>query len=410
MLIHLLTTDPATPADVLTHLAGRANLTPAQALAIAAHPHLPAHAGLSVPTQDSTDLRAALAHPRLPPARRAAFIDACASPTALARTIRDCDAFTPDELTTAYARLGRVAAFAHNSRTPTHIAAEVVAEIHASGRQRPLADVTALRHHLPPRNPWTGHASRSADPLAAYARLHLADNGAGVTGRGAGWWLETLTDFPHPLITAAALDLASHPATPTTLRTAIARTIASDLRATPDHRYRAVEVASHTLHSVADTAPDATLRSLLRRTAYPSGWNNPRASAATLRVLHRQAVAHPSADELGVACAIVLHPATSPGLRRDVLAAHPHAPAWLPRIAHYLNTAGPAGALDATYTDLRAAAATTPHALHWARAAWAAHHTQPVTLAYAHALLTLDTPTFPGTLRELLDAGTAIAA
>lgn len=409
MIAELLAADPTTPPDVLAHLAAR-TLTPAANRALAANPNLPATAPLHLPPPNATELRTALANAAVPAARRLEFIDATPRDD-VTWNIRHHNDLTPDELThiftthpnTLPSGASRLTALALNPRTPTPVAAAIVTLLRQSSTHAVLSESTALRHHLPCAGV-ARDAERSVDPLTTYAHqiLHRARTS------DAPWWAGTIDDFPHPAITAAALDIAG--AAPNTyLAAVICRAIASSPRATTEHRERATTLSPPTIAQFADAASDTFLRAYVTRTGTPYGWDNPNVTDPTLRAMLTHAL--PGPNGLYVRTAIALHPASSPALRRAALAAPTGALPWLTTLVTNLNTAAPDAALDSSCDDLLDAAAVTAHAHHWTRAAWAHHHRdQPATIDYAQALLTLEGAPFPGTLRNMIATARAIAA
>lgn len=412
MLAYLLATDPSTPADVLAYLAGQVD-TPVTAQAVAANPNLPAGAHLHIPVHKDGDLQRALTKPHIPSERRQAFIDATPLESVIWH-VSSSDFFTPEELTRLSTREkggllrgGVFVALARNPRTPTPVAADAAAHLYVVGTRDLLADVTTLRHHLPPTTAAAKSAAAHADPVAAYARQVLRTH----PHPNARWWASTLVDFPHPVLTAAALDAAqiavAEPHTVATGR-AICRIVASGPRVTPAHRYRAAELNPDTLFAVENTAPDHVLRAVGPHADRPHGFDNPEATDATLRAM----LTHPRIGSAPryVLATIALHPAASPALRRDVASAPVRVYPWLADLVAGLNAGAPDAALELPFPDLLEAQDTVSHISHWAQAAWEHHHrVARATLEYAHALLTLEATRFPGTLRELVATARTIA-
>lgn len=409
MLTYLLATDPATAPGVLTYLASR-DLLPSDALALAAHPNLPADAPLVVPEHDDDDLHTALADPRIPAGRRQGFIDS-ATYGGVIRNIADHDDLTPDELTRYYNAFSQtrgdaltemlLVALARNTRTPAELAPDLVEGLRHAGRHL-LADVTALRHHLAPTSDAAQEAAARPDPLDAYAHTLLPD----TASRTTGWW-NIIEIFPHPVLTAAALTDAAAATNPL-LTSSICRAIAAAPRATPEHRYRAAALTPHLLPLIEDTAPEQVLADLNAHANRACGWRNAHLTDTALAAIYHRAQA--DSGPYFVLGALALHPGASPALRRDVTTTLTALFPDLAALTAQLTGAGPGGALDLPYCDLLNAEDITEHTYPWARAAWAHHHRgAPVTLDYTHALLTLEAGEFPGTLRELLETAHRIA-
>lgn len=413
MLTYLLAADPTTPADVLTYLTTRP-LTPTDSDALAANPTLPDGTHLPLPARNGAGLHIPLSNPRTPTHLRQRFIDAATVPE-LVRDIATHDDFTADELDRIYATHADtldaepwgdlLSALAHNPHTPPHLAATLVGGLRLTGHPL-LADVTALRHHLPPDSSGAQAAAARPGPVGAYARHLLLTHPA----PGTPWWAATIAAFPHPLITAAALRDAGTGRPGTRARSgAICRAVARSARAAPAHRYRAAQLSTHAIPFIANFAPAHVLRALARD-GHPSGWHNVHATDATLRATYRHARANGGPVPPHILAAIALHPGASTALRRDMATeAAGSSDPWLTAIVAHL-TGDRGELLDCRYSDLLLAEDFTEHFYHWARPAWARHHrTAPVTLAYAHALLTLEGAEFSGTLRELLTTARTVA-
>lgn len=405
MLTRLLAADPTTPADVLTYLADRA-LCSETAQVLAAHPNLPPTAPLNVPMHSHRALNAALTNPRIPAARRTAFIDAGLDTVA---HIGAYDDFTPDELTHIYdlysadpvpGRWERVnVALARNARTPAPIAAKVVDYLYRSGSHAVLADATALRHHLTPATPAAQAAAAHPDAGAAYARHLLASSAPDYV-----WWRETINAFPHPVLTAGALATAA--TSTTVLREGIDRAVAANPRVTPEHRYRAVLRTPSLLPYIEDVAPDEVLRALIPHTERQVGRVNPNVTDATLRVIFERVQHDPAL--VYTHPRLALHPAAAPALRRDIVAAAPLAHPWLGPVVDQIIAGEPGALLDVRHTVL---ASVEDDPTHWIQPAWDRHHRHsPATLDYARATLALAAAGFTGTLRELLAAARGISA
>lgn len=417
MLTHLLATDPTTPAGVLTYLAAREN-TAADTLALAVHPNLPADAEQHMFSVPDDALHAALTHPGLSPARRRQYINAAPG---IAGNVATYDDLTPDELTYLHATRPSEqlrAALTLNTRTPPHLAQALAADLYRAGSRADVraADILALRHSFRASTREGRAAARTPDPLATYAQHLLTPHGERPSGQAhrdqvaqttKGVWAQTIIAFPHPLITAAALEVADDPATPNPVVVGICWAVAKSTRALPDHRYRAAQRLPLTAVHIAATAPDHILGALIPLAPRFYGWDNPHATDVTLRAILDHAVAHPEARPPSqIPAALILHPGASEQLRTDVLDAGGHLAKPLAPLVHHLNTYGTV--LEAPMPALLAAERDTTHTHHWARVAWAQARTEPITVSDAQALLTLEAGTFPGSLRELLHAARTI--
>lgn len=416
LLTHVLATDPATPADVLTYLSERHD---ANALTLAVHPNFPPDAPLHPRTIRRTELHDALTHPDLPAHRRSTFINAT-GPDELIATIGEWDCFTPDELTQAHTRTPATSpdlddALLRNTHTPRDIAAQIVASRPGTTiRERALFDAATITHRLEPRNYATRHALAQPDPALAYAE-HLGEHGwHGLDGltpsTAAAWWAATLEFNHHPHLVRLALKHATL-ATSLDVCGRIRWAIDTNTRVAPELRRAAQRPHASDGHE----PPHNT------RTATAVAWRRTDVTAADLRALLED-VPHYADSDGSYVTAVALHPASTPDLRADALTAlmrHGHVVAFKDLIER-LIAPGPAAsaALDVPYLDLTDPQSDDPsayptmqipHVKHWARLAWASAQRPTTTLEYAYALHALADASFPGTLRELLTTAATIA-
>lgn len=437
MLIRVLAGDPRTPPAALELLAERGGLTATETLALATNPNLPTGAPLpTLPRLYEDDLIAALTHPNLPTQHRLTFLNA-AFEYSIRTIIRDTDLLTSAEIAhyrAAHAPPFTVARghdsgrifdlasdYATNPTTPAPLAREAVDALHALAdstlAQQLLATAAALRHRQPARAthiPGVHHRGSVAD-FAAQLTAHTCALPASERRR---WWVAGIGATADPDLARAALQDCSLPGNYFT-EVACALLRNDRLPAALRHEAALLAVAaddsgaSMYIAGLAETAPADVVTELAAMSSTlvaEAIVRNPDAPAGALRILWE-------------ACPFTLVLA---GRFRTTVAAHPNCPAELrsgPHPAHAGFALEPAALrvaalisdrsdalLEAQVSDLHAPAAqvAAQRAGHLQRA-YASYPEALTAPGQIHAALALDGPTFPGTLRELLDTATAIA-
>lgn len=409
MLLRALATDPCTPAQTLTWLAGRPDLHHAAALALATNPSLPADARLNAPSFGPKHLPGAVARTDLPPARRASIL---AGATDFPAHIAVHDDLTPAELTAHHrahppTSLADHLAYLRNTHTPQHIAAQCAASAAAllpdtDLRGTLILEAATVRHRLPPAGKHAAYALTTPDPDAAFAHALLEHVKGLPLMSQALWWDAAVTAHPHPKLVAAAIQRAT---------TAPHTTLASDLCA-------ALLAAARVprLDVLRLTAPDSMIRAHAAATARDEdilelatsisasecAAQNPNATATTLTALDAHLYRLWGASAAPARALLAAHPNAPADLRAAILTGADDA---IHRLGQHLNDHGttPAAVLEVPYAHLRG-----PHARHWAQVALTGYELAGFTPATTQALQALEEG-FTGTLQELLDTAAAVA-
>lgn len=422
MLTRVLAQDLRTPPEVLAALAARPGHTPPAALAVAVAPQLTAGAHLAHPApHTATDLAAALTHPALPAAHRGTLIAATATAGVL-DLITHTDLLTPAEIEHFHSaqtlhgpNLDLSYALAANPATPPHLARTAVGDLRTQAHTSPQANMlytaAALRHHLPAGDPLPGTspAPRTLAELTGQLLTHVR---AQPETERPTWWAASIAATADPDLARAALQDTYSPQAakallearrlPLALRTAAAlwATAAGDRHLTvPISELAATATAAVT--ELLALSPDPYLAFAIA--------HNPTTTPTTLAHLWN-----------------TWRPGSLSAARiRDALAAHPNAPADLrteadtlpprplTRVAALLRGGQNAGQglLEARVTDLHDSdvqrCANYGERLRGAYASYTRPLTTPGQVAAAFGL---DVPTFPGTLRELLDTAHTVTA
>lgn len=420
MLNHLLTGDPRTSPDVLRALAN-SYPDPDTALDLAVHPNLPGDVTVPGRRPTTDELHNALTHPHLPARRRRAYVEATPE-SAFIDALATRDVLTGDDIATLAA--------VHLSISPRHLLAHPStpsALVRAYLRRDPsrwqpnndrhftwsddavFGCALALRHGLVDDSypDIVLAAARTADPTGAFAQSLL-----GLIGGHTHRWATALTATADPTLACAGLDLpATDPAyTAITAKVLGLPFLPADLRYRAAQRYSDPSDSHYYLGRYASPRATSSLATSPNTLVRYGVAANPCTDAATLDVL--LAAADNSA---ALGWAVAMHPNAAPSTQRAAL--HVHDPSGRGRggerhLGAELVTADPtSGLLNMGVPDLHRYTGRSygahVHVGHHLTRARLAHHAHAYSTEEALAFIAL-APTFPGTLRELLDTVAAM--